>query len=95
MENSIFSVYDPRGVKLLTRVKLEFSHLNEHKFKHGFNDLNVVLMIQLILYKLAELKLKLQNTSSCVFIFPLLKDLKSLISLRKLIQFFLIQMQEI
>ena len=34
-ENSIFSVYDPLGVKLL---RLQFSHLNEHKFRHGFGD---------------------------------------------------------
>ena len=25
-------------VKLLTRLRLQFSHLNEHKFRHGFND---------------------------------------------------------
>ena len=31
-ENSIFSVHDINGVKLLTRLKLDFSHLNEHKF---------------------------------------------------------------
>ena len=37
-ENSLFSVYDPFGVKLLTRLRLQFSHLNEHKFRHGFND---------------------------------------------------------
>ena len=30
--------YDPLGVKLLTRLKLRFSHLNEHKFRHGFSD---------------------------------------------------------
>ena len=37
-ENSLFSVYDPFGVKLLTRLRLQFNHLNEHKFRHGFND---------------------------------------------------------
>ena len=37
-ENSIFSICDPLGVKLLTRLRLNFSHLNEHKFRHGFND---------------------------------------------------------
>ena len=25
-------------MKLLTRLKLEFSYLNEHKFQHGFKD---------------------------------------------------------
>ena len=37
-ENSIFSICDPLGVKLLTHLRLNFSHLNEHKFRHGFND---------------------------------------------------------
>ena len=37
-ENPLFSVYDPLGVKLLTRLRLDFSHLNEHKFRHGFKD---------------------------------------------------------
>ena len=37
-ENSLFSIYEPLGVKLLTRLKLQFSHLNERKFRHGFGD---------------------------------------------------------
>ena len=37
-ENSLFHVYDPLGVKLLTRLRLQFSHLNEYKFRHGFSD---------------------------------------------------------
>ena len=37
-ENSLFSDYDLLGVKLLTRLRLQFSHLYEHKFRHGFGD---------------------------------------------------------
>ena len=37
-ENSLFCVYDPLGVILLTHLRLQFSHLNEHKFGHGFSD---------------------------------------------------------
>ena len=37
-ENSKFSIYDPLGVKLLNRLRLQFSHLNEHKFRHGFGE---------------------------------------------------------
>ena len=37
-KNPLFSVYDPLGVKLLMGLRLEFSHLNEHKFRHGFKD---------------------------------------------------------
>ena len=36
--NSIFDIYNQNGIKLLTRFCLGLSHLNEHKFKHGFND---------------------------------------------------------
>ena len=44
-ENSISSIYDTLGVKLLTRLRLQFSHLNEHKFRHGFAyTINVMYM---------------------------------------------------
>ena len=36
--NSVFNCHNPRGVKLLTRLRLGLSHLREHKFKHGFQD---------------------------------------------------------
>ena len=36
--NSLFSVHDPLGEKFLTRLRLDFSHLKEHKFRHGFAD---------------------------------------------------------
>ena len=35
---SLFSVYEPLGVKLLMHIRLQFSHLDKHKFKHGFGD---------------------------------------------------------
>ena len=34
----LFLINDPVGVKLLTRLHLQFSHLNEHKFRHNFKD---------------------------------------------------------
>ena len=37
-EKFLFSVHDPLGAKLLTRLGLKFSHLNGQKFRHGFND---------------------------------------------------------
>ena len=33
-ENSVFRCHNPKGIKLLTRLR----HLLEHKFKHGFLD---------------------------------------------------------
>ena len=37
-DNLLYSVYDPLGVTLLSRLRLEFSLLNENKFRHGFKD---------------------------------------------------------
>ena len=37
-QRSLFSIYDPAGVKLLTKLRLQFSHLTEHKFPHNFKD---------------------------------------------------------
>ena len=37
-ENSVFSIYNPLDVKLLIRVRFQFSHLKEQKFGHGFGD---------------------------------------------------------
>ena len=34
----VFDVIDHSGLKLLTRVRLKLSHLNEHKFRHNFRD---------------------------------------------------------
>ena len=36
--SSLFSVYLPVGLKLLARLRLGFSHLCEHKFRHNFHD---------------------------------------------------------
>ena len=38
MENKTFSIYDPLGIKLLNRLRVDFSHLNEHKFRYNFAD---------------------------------------------------------
>ena len=37
-ENSLFCIYSPLTVKLFIRLRLQFSHLNEHKFRRGFSD---------------------------------------------------------
>ena len=37
-EDSSIRIYDPLGVKLLTDVRLQFCHLNEHKFSYSFRD---------------------------------------------------------
>ena len=35
-QRSLFAIHDPVGVELLTRLRLKFSHLNEHAFRHNF-----------------------------------------------------------
>ena len=37
-ENETFSIYNPSGIKLLNRLRIDFSNLNEHKFRHNFAD---------------------------------------------------------
>ena len=37
-EGSVFDCHNPRGVKLLTRLRLGLSYLRENKFKQGFQD---------------------------------------------------------
>ena len=36
--NSAFDIRNPKGIKLITRLRLGLSHLREHKFKHSFQD---------------------------------------------------------
>ena len=37
-KHSFSSIHNPVGVKLLTRLTRQLSNLNEHKFRHGFED---------------------------------------------------------
>ena len=34
----LFSIHDPKGVKLLSRLTLNFNNLNEHKFRQNFKN---------------------------------------------------------
>ena len=38
MLSSIYNIHNPLGVKYLTRLRIGFSHLKEHKFKRKFQD---------------------------------------------------------
>ena len=72
-ENSLFSICDPLGVKLLTRLRLQFSHLNEHKFSHGFND-------TVDPFCACRNEIETTEHSSCVVIFTILNEKNSLIA---------------
>ena len=34
----MYGIFDPIGLKFLTRLRLNLSHLREHKFRHNFQD---------------------------------------------------------
>ena len=36
--NNFYYCHNPKGIKLLTRLRLGLSHLREHKFEHNFQD---------------------------------------------------------
>ena len=38
VQNNIFNILDPQGLKLLTRLRLGFSHLSKHRFRHNFQE---------------------------------------------------------
>ena len=42
VKNSTFRVFDITGIKLLTRLRLHFSALNEHRFRHAFDCITPV-----------------------------------------------------
>ena len=37
-QNTIYNINNPVGLKLLTRLRLGLSHLNEHRFNHNFQN---------------------------------------------------------
>ena len=45
----IYKIHHPLGLKLLTRLRLGLSHLNEHRFKHNFKNCINLLWINLLL----------------------------------------------
>ena len=48
LENDTYGIYDPLGVRLLNRLRLGFSHLRKHKFRHNFADtLNLLCLCSL------------------------------------------------
>ena len=38
MSKSIYNIHNPLGIKFLTRLRIGFSQLKEHKFRHNFQD---------------------------------------------------------
>ena len=38
VQNNIFNIFDPEGLKFLTRLRVGLSHLNAHRFHHNFQE---------------------------------------------------------
>ena len=38
LKTRLFSIYDPTDLKILTKLRLKFSYLNERKFHHIFRN---------------------------------------------------------
>ena len=36
--SNVYNIFDPIGLKFLTRLHLRFSHLNEHRFRHNCQE---------------------------------------------------------
>ena len=61
-EKNIYNIYDPQGSKLFNRLKLNFSHLREHKFRHNFADtMNPLCSCALEIESTAHFFLRCQN----------------------------------
>ena len=38
VQTNIYNIFDPKDLAFLTRLRLGVSHLNEHRFRHNFQD---------------------------------------------------------
>ena len=38
VQTNIYNIFDPKGLTFLTRLILGLSHVNQHRFRHGFQD---------------------------------------------------------
>ena len=38
VQTNIYNIFDPKGLTFRTRLRLGLSHLNEHRFRHNFQD---------------------------------------------------------
>ena len=52
--SNVYNIFDPIGLKFLTRLRIGFSHLNEHRFRHNFQD---------CINPLCTCSLEIENTS--------------------------------
>ena len=62
---SIYRIHNPVGLKLLTRLRLGLSHLNEHRFNHNFQScINPLCSCSLVIESTAHFLLHCHNFSN-------------------------------
>ena len=78
VQNNIFNIFDPTGLKLHTRLRLGFSHLNEHRFRHNFEgcmnplcscslEIEDTLRYILYCYHFNQIRIDLMNSVKSVY----------------------------
>ena len=68
IQSNIYVIFDPIGLKLLTRLCLYCSHLNKHKFRHNFQDcLNLLCFCSLEIEDTVHYLLHSHNFSQYCF----------------------------
>ena len=85
LEDSLFTCRNPIGITYLTRIRLGFSHLRYHKFKHGF--LYVIASFTVPNFQLHEIPFSMKSQ---LLIDSLLIQMKS-----KLFKIFFVETQPI
>ena len=84
-ENETFSIYDLLGIKLLNRLRIDFSHLNKHKLRHNFADtLNLLCSRSLETESTAHFFQRCQiSTNICITLMNELNDIDISITSRQ------------
>ena len=84
-ENKAFSIYNPSEIKFLNRLRVDFSHLNEHKFRHNFaNTLDPFCSCSLETENLAHFFLRCRNYNNiCITLMNELNNIHNSLISRK------------
>ena len=57
VQSIMYDIFDPKGLKFLTCLRLGLIHLNKHKFRHNFQN---------CLHSLCSCSLEIEDTSYCL-----------------------------
>ena len=72
--NNIFQCHNPKGMKLVTRLRLGLSHLREDKFKHSFQDTHRTILLESPYFLTWDVLINIKHYTTSVFISILSKN---------------------